>query len=189
MRKEDLDILLDKYYNGETTPEEEQTLIDLFKSGDVPDGYDPEMQIFRFLSEESSIPQMSPGLSERIISSIEPVPERSAGNAIRRWIYQLGGIAAVLLIAIASWFYFYKANETPDTFDDPALAYSTAMKVLYDVSSRLNEGAVSLQQVSKLNSASLKSVGIFEEKARLAGQNLRNLGQINRTIELTTDQE
>jgi hypothetical protein len=184
MKKEEFDILLERYYAGETTPDEERRLKNLFLSGDVPEGYESETDIFRFIDEESLVPPCSQDLSERIISAL---PDQTGGLRItvRRRIYQFSGAAAAILVIIASWLFLTRSTEPADTFDDPKVAYAEAMKVLYEVSSKLNEGVGSLQPVSKMNSASVRTIGVFDETARKAARDLKSLEYINQTIEMT----
>jgi len=83
--------------------------------------------------------------------------------------------AAGLLIMVGSYFFFSNKNELHDTFTDPEIAYAETMKILMDVSNRLNKGTKNLEPVGIINSVKSKNID----------KNLKNLEYIQTAIDLT----
>lgn len=180
MRKEDLDILLKKYYDGLSTCDEEKLLRDFFSGNEIPAGYETEAELFRYYSDVSSVPPASDRFEDRIITSIEEIsPERS--GSLKRMVFVISGIAAGFLIFFGSWFFFDR-NKTIDTFSDPEIAYAETMKILYEVSSRFNQGTAALEPVSKMNMTAVKGLDVLARSRETLEKNLNNLGYIEKAI-------
>jgi len=73
MKEEDLKRLIDRYYSGESTEEEEIALRDYFRKENIPEGYEAEKVIFGFYSEYEDIPEPSIGFEARILAGIDRV--------------------------------------------------------------------------------------------------------------------
>jgi hypothetical protein len=179
MKKEELDILLEKYYSGTATEEEEALLISFFLSAELTPGYEAEAEIFRYMKETSSVPEPSADLDSRIIYALDKSRKDNKSNLLRKRYYTLSGIAASVLIIIASLFFLQRINEPADTFDDPELAYAAAVNILYEVSGRLNQGLQTFEP------AQLAKIGEFGKTVDLAGRELQSLDHLNRVIEMT----
>lgn len=175
MKKEELNRLLEKYYSGESTVEEEGALRSFFTETDMPEDYDAEKVIFGYYSDSMDIPEPSDDFEGRILDGISrsEKPLRSA-NSKNVTLFILS-TAAGLLIMIGSYFFFADKGELQDTFTDPEIAYAETIKILMDVSSQLNKGNNVLEPVSKINEVKTKNIG----------KNLKNLGYIRTVIDLT----
>lgn len=162
MKTEELKILLERYYRGETTLPEEQQLKTFFLQNDVPERLKADRETFLFLSalsrQEESLPA---GLEERLSENIsrweadgmrqtrlkinKPTPRMA------RWYT---GIAAALLIAAGAGLYIQKSADQPhDTFDNPQLAYAEAQRALQLFATALNKGQ---NHISKAESRTLR---------------------------------
>jgi hypothetical protein len=185
MKKEELDILLDKYYSGTTSEEEEELLRTFFISAEVLPGYETEAEIFRYMKDASAVPEPSADLDSRIIIALDNSLKKSKITSLRRRYSTLSGIAAGILIIIASWFFLDRINESADTFDDPEMAYAAAVNILYEVSGRLNKGLQTIEPVARMNTGPLEKIGEFEKSVDLAGRELQSLDHLERVIEMT----
>jgi len=162
MKTEELKKLLDKYYAAEISEEEEMILRESFSDGKVAKLFPDEKEIFEFYSGEKQIPELSPGFNERLIASID-TESRGGDNVIyRRLILSVAGIAAGLLIIFGSWFFLLRSTGPRDTFSDPELAYAEAMKILYDVSYRFNQGTAALEPVGRMQTVAGKSLSTIK---------------------------
>ena len=109
---------------------------------------------------------------------------REGGQTIyRRLILSVAGIAAGLLIIFGSWYFFMRYTDPRDTFSDPELAYAEVMKVLNDVSVRLNKGAGALESVGKMHEVTEKSFSTISRSTNKIGKNLETLDQFTRKLE------
>jgi hypothetical protein len=184
MKKEELDILLEKYYSGTATEEEEFSLRSFFRSAEIPAGYEAEAEIFRFMSEAYTVPEPSADLNSRIISALDKARNINKFKRIRKAYYTLSGVAAGILIIIASWFFLARSSEPHDTFEDPELAYAAAVDILYEVSGRLNRGLQTVEPVTRMNTMQLLKIGELEKTVDLAGRELQSLDHLDKVIEM-----
>jgi hypothetical protein len=155
--------LLEKYWQAETTVEEEQILAAYFKSPEVDAGLRPYADLFAYFEEESRI-SPGPDFESRILQAVTPVRYFHSG---------IIAAAATVLIAIAGLFLFQPAKPTrnpgavakttgsqatgnsatgsqattnaaaaliSDTYDDPEQALAAVRHALLIASVHLNEG-------------------------------------------------
>ena len=139
--------LLDKYYEGKSSSEEETQLIAMLRKPDLPEEFEADRNMFSLLKEDISIPEPDAGFENRIMSAIDKSQGRRQFLSQKRNIYSMISVAASLLIAVSSYF-FINANRPSDTFDDPVLAYNETMRVLYGVSQNLNIGSSTIEELA-----------------------------------------
>jgi hypothetical protein len=175
MKKEELDRLLDKYYKGESTEKEEKVLIDFFNGVDVPEGYEAEKAVFSYYSSSRDMHEPSADFEAGILSRIDEIEKLNRSARTRNLAMLIMSAAAGLLIMAGSYFFFTNRNEMHDTFTDPEIAYAETMKILLNVSSRLNNGTKALGPVGIIN----------EVKSKNIDKNLKNLEYIEAAIDLT----
>lgn len=183
MNEEDLKRLIGKYYNGESTEEEEETLRNFFSGSEIPKGYDAEKAIFGFYDESEHIPEPSIDFEARILAGIDASGRSSSMQIISRVMRPLLSVAAGLAILLATYFFFVRKEEQQDTFSDPEIAYAETIKILKEVSGRLNKGTYVLEPVSKMNEMTRKSLQTVNKSTKIVGQNIKNLDNLQKTIE------
>lgn len=187
MKKEELETLLSRYYDGLSTGEEERALRTFFSGEDVPEEYEAEKAIFAYFSDLQNMPEPSANFETRIISSL--TNNRSDGTTrVRKLIMVLSGIAASVVIITGTWF-FMKSNEHVDTYSDPHVAYAETMKILMEVSEQMNKGTEALSPVSKMNMPESHGMKVFTESRETIEKNLMNLEYVTKVIRLTNEQE
>lgn len=187
MKREELDLLLSKYYDGLTTPEEEKTLKVFFSGQDVPEGYEPEKAIFGYYSGITDIPEPSVDFDARILTSLDNSPSART-ITVRKITLFFSGIAASIIILMGTWF-FLKSNEPVDTFSDPHMAYAETMKILMEVSLQMNKGAEALNPVSKMNLPDAPGIKVITNSRETLGKQLQNLEYVSKIISLTGEKE
>lgn len=154
MDKEHIAELLDKYYRGETTLEEERLLKSFFQQEEVPEELQADKEAFLFYTDLAQQPVDLPaGLEERLSASIGQWQQESRHRrpwlrpAIRRWSI---GIAACLLIAAGIGIYQQKAEPQPaDTYTNPALAYQETQRALQLFAAALQKGEAQMAKAEK----------------------------------------
>lgn len=181
MKKEELDRLIARYYDGSASNEDEKRLKAFFSRRDIPAGYETEKAIFSFLSGYSEIIEASADLEERIISRLDTKEKKGIA---RKYLTVLSGVAAAIIIMIGSWFFFVN-NSHKDTYDDPELAYSAAVRILYDVSSKLNQGALALEPVSKMN-IPVEELKMINETQNTIGKSFKSFEHLEKAIDIAT---
>jgi len=182
MKEERLKQLLEKYYSGDTSLDEERELRDYFSANDIYQGYETEKDILSGYSKSEKTPVPSPGFEQRILMAVDDLEERQVKRILRKRFLPLLSAAATLLLLISSYFlYVYKA-EPKDTFSDPQLAYAETVKILNEISLKLNRGTYMLQPITKINSAKQFSKRSIDRSALVISgglQRIKSLSQLS----------
>ncbi len=140
----DYKALLEKYWEGQTSLEEEKSLKAYFKSGKVDDALKPYASMFEYFEKEKSV-ELSTDFDDKILSQIQ-----EDGKEVNAKVFSIQRIlmrvAAVGLLVLASWFVFDNANQrnqvlaVEDTYEHPEEAYAEAKAALVLLSKTLNKG-------------------------------------------------
>ena len=175
--------LLNRFYLGETTLEEEQILQEYFSSGSIPEELMPDRDLFKSLENANDSVVVPEGLNQKILDVIDQ-QEKKAVRTRRISVFSLSGLAAGLLVVIALYVGYFKADRPSrfamtDTYENPQDAYEEARRTLAYVAAKLNTGTSELEhvvQVSKATSDPLKSLS----KINKGSKELSLLGQLQR---------
>jgi hypothetical protein len=158
----EIQVLLEKYFEGDTTLEEDQALLDYFSGENIDSKLRPFQQQFLLLQSGREPLAFDPEFENRLAGLIESQQEIPLHEHKPRWINRLAIAASIaILIGISGAIFLNKEwHREKDTFSDPQLAYAEAQKTLLFVSQKMNQGMKPLNAVSKINagSKSLKSL-------------------------------
>jgi hypothetical protein len=178
--------LIEAYYEGNTSLEEEMEIREFFRAGDVPGELEAEAGLFAYFGEEGHAP-VNENLESRILHEIESRGEKT-GNAFTRWrYYWISGAAAAILVLVAVFIDMSMTRNKSfvvkqDTYEDPYLAYAEAKKVLHYVSEKMNTSTEPLKNLEKLNSGMDYMQPVFSFGPGI--QMLEYLNTIDKTKEL-----
>ncbi len=131
-----IEQLLEKYNNGETSLKEEQQLKDYFKQETVA----PHLEMYKPMFAYFSVSQ-----EEKFTKD---VPLKSNKNNLYKWI----SVAAVAVLMLG--FYFKSpltSAEDLGTYDDPEMAYLEVKKSLEMISKQFNKGASSINYLAEVD--------------------------------------
>jgi hypothetical protein len=166
MKMNEVKILLQKYYEGLTSPGEESDLEEYFLNGQV----DPEFEAdkLHFLAvaamrdEEISVPDDL----EASVLDVLKVAQKSPVRGSRRIIYLAMSIAAGLLLMVSTFLMLSRQDQTR-YITDPKIAYAESREALEMISKLLNEGTSQLSGLSKIDEAvkPLKKFSALEKAA------------------------
>ncbi len=154
IKTEEIKRLLDRYYDGTTTEEEEEALRTYFNGSDIDASLREESVIFTALqSSECPVPTGMEGCLSRQISqwnNIEVATQRTIRHINLRWVV---GIAASLLLLFATGAIVYQnENNSPqteqDTYTNAKDAYAETSKALMKFSKSLNKGIEAAENVT-----------------------------------------
>lgn len=175
--------MLEKYYNGESTLEEERFLKEFFSQAKIPDDLIDEKEIFIYYLQSVIVPEPSLAFENKIISAINSL-DNGSENLKRRSVFGiLTGIAAGMLILTGSYFFFVHKSEPRDTYSDPAIAYAETMKILYNVSSHLNRGTQALGQINQLQDETKKSLATINRSTAIIKERMKPVDNLLELIE------
>jgi hypothetical protein len=189
MNTEEIKQLLEKYYNGKSSIDEELILKDFFSREIVPDELEIEKDIFIYYSESSAMPLPSEGFGARIINAIDDQVKNHTGFRRRRIYRTVTGIAAGILILTGSYFFFTYRSEPADTFSDPEIAYNEAMKILYAVSAQLNNGTRELGKIGMMQDAANESIIALKRPAVIVEEKLKTLEKLHNAYMLLNNDQ
>lgn len=150
-----IEKLLQKYYNGETSLEEEEVLRIFFASRDVPDHLEAEKEVFSYYYSQPCDEAANPGLEEKILNAIRIEGSRYRMQPVKKRLYLFTSVAASFLILLGSYFLItgkngieFSLKKYEDTYESPELAYLETKKTLLLISEKFNRGTKELQTLS-----------------------------------------
>lgn len=182
MNSEEIKRLLEKYYEGATTCEEELLLKKFFSMDNVPPDLRSEQEIFRYYMQVAEMPEPSADFEKNIISAIDSETKGFGGFRRRRLPGVLSGIAAAILILAGSYFFFTNRSEPRDTYNDPEVAYTETMKILFQVSARLNQGTKALGHLSALQDETHKTMATVSRSTAIIEDKMKPLDNVFEAI-------
>ena len=141
--------LLQKFFEAETSLEEENMLREYFSKDEV----DPELLPYRefFTNTDSQFEtEKEERIEERVMDYILENESKNRGRYRQLWL-TVSGIAASLVIAVSAMLYYQGEQTYQDTFTNPDEAYAYAEQTMAFVSQKYNQGMASLEPLKKVN--------------------------------------
>lgn len=137
MALNNIEQLLEKYLNGETTLNEEAQLKHYFTNETVAPHLQMYTPMFNYFNSSKQ---------EQFTKDIPLKPKQK--TSIYKWI----SVAAVAVLLIGLYFNNTSKNEL-GTYQNPELAYAEVVKTLQLVSESLNQGKQQIQYLDNINQA------------------------------------
>ncbi|MEQ9404459.1 MAG: hypothetical protein RIM99_12775 [Cyclobacteriaceae bacterium] len=125
-----IERLIEKYWNGETTLDEEKKVKQYFKTNPA---LSLESEYFRFLKKKQSI----------------KFDQKVKKNSKRTWL----SAAATVTIGLITALLVLQEAKDPYAIDDPQKALEEAKKALMMIGSGLNDGQSYAMELNKINKA------------------------------------
>ena len=151
METEKITKLLQTFFNGESTIEEERMLEMYFKSGNVAEEFKEYAAFFNGISELTNITDNSK-IEEEVMDYI--LENENREKTRYRWLWQtVTGIAASVIIVLGGFLFYQQQKTFDDTFENPQEAYAYAQQTLQFVSGKYNKGLAGLTSFDKLQKA------------------------------------
>jgi len=166
MNLHEIEKLLEKYFEGETSLPEEKLLRDFFASGDVPQRWKNLEGYFSFVIQEQDQHIGGADFDKKVMSAVKGYNPAPLIDLRRPWIYWIAGVAASVLILVAVFVKFDPfSRRLEDTYKDPQMAYTEARKILLYVSGKFNKGTSRLEPVTALETglSELKPVATYDK--------------------------
>jgi hypothetical protein len=182
MKTNEIKILLQKFFDGISTPEEEFILEEFFLSGKAHPGLETEERMFREMlnirNEEIPVPE---DLESLVLNRLAPLQNMPSKNR-SRVIYYMMSAAAVIVLLISSVVFLNRQDQSM-VISDPQLAYAESREALEMVSSMLNRGTSGLNTLNKLNTAvePLQNLTSIDK----AANELANFSKLRNALETT----
>jgi hypothetical protein len=148
------DDLLQKYWNCETSLEEEKQLREYFGGPDIPEQLKETASVFRYFEEAKKKSLNDVAFDGQVMRKVDP-----RQGQIRRLVYNSMRIAAGLVVVIAAtWFIRTEVRQTipqemVDTYDDPELAFEETKKALLMISKSFGTAEQHARKINMFNEA------------------------------------
>ncbi|HNP19399.1 MAG TPA: hypothetical protein PKL31_13260 [Fulvivirga sp.] len=160
-----IDKLLEKYWEGETSLEEEKELKDYFASGEVEARFNSVAPLFNYYKEEANV-GLDTFFDERMIAKLEKTETKRKVQKPGRMVELFSNIAKVaavgLIVIVAGYFIRQEMKKDEikpyltDTFDDPQKAFEETKKALELISRNFNKGRKEAKKITTFNEAQEK---------------------------------
>ncbi|MEJ1241354.1 hypothetical protein WBG78_24605 [Chryseolinea sp. T2] len=151
-----LQQLLQKYWEGETTLEEEQLLKDYFQSNEVSDELRDVASMFQYFNQAKKNNLNDITFDRTLMDKVSAKPRE--GRA-RNLIFNSMRIAAGVVVVIAATWFIRKEirqstpQEVIDTYDDPKLAFEETKKALMMISKSFGTAQEQAKKINLFNEA------------------------------------
>ena len=159
MKREELDQLLERFYEGSLSVQEEDSLKQAVQWGDWPADLQRDRHLLQALWAEQDEPEdeitLPEGLEDRLVKRIDVEAEREEETVKRdafrhrlRWISSVAAALLLLFVMGYGWDSFSGKTLQPtpqDTFTNPEDAYRVLEAVLRDASGQMHQGLCQLQ--------------------------------------------
>lgn len=142
MESDRIEILIEKYFEGETSIAEENELKNYFSSTDVAQHLEQYQPVFGYFSQAK----------EQQFKQEIPLQSKKRNVA---WLSIAASV--VVLLGIGTFTYFNyettNANQELGTYDDPEKAFLETQKALSMLSNKVNVGVESVQYIQEYNNS------------------------------------
>jgi len=184
MEQEKIRELLGRYFNGETSEEEELLLNEYLRDPALPEELREEYGYLADLTVPA--PEPSEGFTARLEAvTLREARPNSSGGLLRL----LAGTAAAAAIMAGVWLAFRLAEpHTRDTYSDPLIAMTEVREILLDVSGKMNSGTSSLEQVGTIARRPEELEGMARI-SNIIGRNLYRLRYLDEQVPLQLEKE
>ncbi|NQU54653.1 MAG: hypothetical protein HQ522_19195 [Bacteroidetes bacterium] len=152
METKEIKQILQRYFNGESSLEDEKILEAYFQSGDVADEVVEYAEFFGGISELTGAVDDSQ-IEEDVMDFILENEHKEKTKYLGMW-KMVTGIAASIIIVLGG-FLFYQQQQKPfdDTYENPEQAYAYAQQTLQFVSGKYSKGFAEFSNFEKLQKA------------------------------------
>ncbi len=150
--------MLEKYWNCETSLEEEKELKEFFQQPDVPTHMQETAALFRFFEKERS--RTVQENFERDVT--KRLQKRPAGRMITMNFQGIARIAAGIVVVVVATYFIRQEirkqypKEMQDTYTDPQMAFEETKKALMLISNSFGKAKKEAEKVNLLNEAEKK---------------------------------
>lgn len=143
MELDRIELLLEKYFDGETSIAEENELKAYFGSGDVAQHLEQYKPMFGYF------------VQAKTQTSAHVIPLQTKKRSVA-WLSIAASV--VVLLGVGTFSYFHGSTSQNDlgTYDDPEVAFRETQKALSLLSNNVNVGIESVQYIQEYENAKNK---------------------------------
>jgi hypothetical protein len=148
MDSEKIHELLNRYWNCETSLEEEKQLQDYFRDQSVPESLRDTANLFRYFDEQKQKKLADVSFDKEVIRKLSP-----KGKSTSLLFNSMRIAAGIVVLLVAVWLVRMEVRKTSpvemvDTYNDPRMAFEETKKALMMISKSFSTAE---QQAKKIN--------------------------------------
>ncbi|MBI1768216.1 MAG: hypothetical protein HY015_06945 [Bacteroidetes bacterium] len=156
MDSKHIEALLEKYWNAETTLDQEQELREFFQGSHVPENLNEAAMLFRYFETEKA-----KKLNENFDAAVtNKIRQRQGGKIVSmtNW-FRVARVAAGIVVVVAAVYLIGQnvrrnsTKEIADTESDPKLAFEETKKALLMISKNFHKAQREASMINLLNEA------------------------------------
>jgi hypothetical protein len=133
-----IEILLEKYFEAETSIAEEKELKDYFASSDVAQHLEQYKPIFGYATQAKQ---------EQFTATI-PLKTKKRSSVV--WLSVAASVAVLLSVGLFTFNHYNQPiSEDLGTYDDPEVAFRETQKALALISRSVNKGIESMEYINE----------------------------------------
>jgi len=171
MDSKEIGQLLEKYWNCETSLEDEKVLRDYFSGSEVPDQLKDAADLFRFFEGERKR-ALEANFDHDVMRSVKKTERSAKVVSMVRWVQVARIAAGVFVVVVAGYFVrneIMKSNQQQqaqvvDTFEDPKDALEETKKALMLISKSFGKAKEGAGKINLFNEAEDKISGKNKSK-------------------------
>jgi hypothetical protein len=169
MDSKHIEQLLEKYWNCETSLEEEKQLRDYFQGENIPGQWKEASELFRYFEQQKQRSLADPAFESGVMKKIRN--DRPKGKVVffTRNLYR---IAAGLVVVIAATYFvrqeLRKSYPSEDTYSDPKIAFEETKKALMMISKGFGKAHREATKINLFNDAEQKIHGKTAKKKEVS---------------------
>lgn len=169
MDSKHFEILLEKYWQCETSLEEEKELREFFKGEAIPDSMKDVTQLFRYFENQQQQVVVGSTFDEDVKKQI--TSNRPKGKVVKL-MYNYARIAAGLIVVVVATYFVRQEirksypQDVVDTYSDPKLAFEETKRALMMISKGFGKAQKETSKIKMFNEAEMKIQNKEEEKEK-----------------------
>jgi hypothetical protein len=152
MKTQEVKQLLQAYFKGESSLEDERRLETYFQSGEVAAELAEYAEFFGGISELTNVVDDST-IEEDVMDFILENEHQEKTRYLGMWKMVTGVAASIIIILGGFLFYQQKQKPYDDTFESPEQAYAYAQQALQYMSGKYKTGLAEFSNFEKLQKA------------------------------------
>lgn len=154
MDSENIDKLLNKYWNCQTTLEEEKQLQDYFRNSAIPENLKETAGLFEYFEQQRK-KELTDAAFDKVVIKKVAAPK----GKIKSLVFNSLRIAAgIVVLIVAVWLVRLEVRraapaEMADTYDDPKMAFEETKKALMMISRSFSTAEEQARKINLFNEA------------------------------------
>jgi hypothetical protein len=169
MDSKNINALLEKYWNCETSLEEEQQLKEYFRGREIPEQLRETAVLFQYFDEHKKKDLTDSGFDQEVLTKVKTPKQGKVVKLLYNSMRIAAGIAVLVIATFLVRNEIRKTSPAPiateDTYEDPKLAFEETKKALMMISKSFGSAQDKAKKINMFNEAQ-KSIQKQEDTKR-----------------------